>query len=106
MYINQIYPLTSPVSVSAVTVSMAYVQRMVSVTSQTSDVTIWKLARAAEHYDIMRPLLGKIFCPSIVNIVIVCYEYVKHMFSHGGVVMRLYCALTSYPSYCVNAKKL
>jgi len=47
---------------------MAYVQRMVSVTSQTSGVTIWKLARAAEHYDIMRPLLDKIFCPSIVSI--------------------------------------
>jgi len=45
-------------------------ERMVSIASQTSGVRACELARAAEHYDVMRPLLDKnsdILCPSVVN---------------------------------------
>jgi len=64
--INQANPLTSPVSVSAVTAA-----------SQTSDVRAWELAR-----DIMHPLLDKIFCAPASS------TPVEHVFSHGGVIMR------------------
>jgi len=78
---NQAHPLTSPVSVYAVTVSTAYVEWMVSVASQTSDVMAWELAPAVEHYNIMHPLLDKIFCVPASS------APVERVFSHGGIIM-------------------
>jgi len=45
---------------------MAYMEWMVSIASQTSGVRAWELARDAQHYDIMHPLLDQdILCLSI-----------------------------------------
>ena len=56
---------------------MVYVEQMVSIASQTSDVRAWELARV-----IMRPLLDKIFCVQASS------SPTEHEFSHGGVIMR------------------
>ena len=82
---NQPNPLSSSASVSAVTVSTAHVERMVSIASQTSGVKAWELAHAAtaaEHYDIIPPLLDKIFCVPASS------SPVERVFSYGVVIMR------------------
>jgi len=50
------------VAVSAITVTSTFVETMVSIASRTSGEEAWKVERAAEHYDVIRPLLEKIFC--------------------------------------------
>jgi len=55
---------------------------MVSIASQTSDVKAWELACAAEHYDIIHPLLDKIFCVPALS------APVEEVFSYGGMIMR------------------
>jgi len=83
---NQPNPLSSSASVSAVTVSTAYVEQMVSVASQTSGVKAWELAHAAKHYDITFPLLDKIFCVPASS------AAVERVFSYGGMIMWPHCA--------------
>jgi len=60
---------------------MTYMERMVTIASQTSGVRASELARTVEHY-IMRPLLDKIFCVPASS------TPVEHVFSHGWVIMR------------------
>jgi len=58
----------------------------VSIASQTSGVKAWELARAAEHYDIIRPLLDKIFrVPASSAPVERVFSY---SLQYGGVIMR------------------
>jgi len=50
------------VAVSAITVTSTFVETMVSIASRTSGKEAWKVARAAQHYDVIRRLLEKLFC--------------------------------------------
>jgi len=48
--------------VSAITVTSTFVETMVSIASRTSGKEARKVERAAQHYDVIRRLLEKIFC--------------------------------------------
>jgi len=70
------------VAVSAITVTSTFVETMVSITSRTSGEEAWKVARAAEHYDVIRRLLEKIFC------VLASSVPVERVFSCSGIIVR------------------
>jgi len=55
---------------------------LLSIASQTSGDEAWVLARHAEHYETVRPLLNKVFC------VPASPAPVERVFSYGGIIAR------------------
>ena len=72
------------VAVFAITVTSTFVKTTVSIASRMSGEEAWKLAHAyaAEHYDIIHPLLDKIFCVPASSVP------VERVFSCSGTIVR------------------
>ena len=70
------------VAVSTITVTSTFVETMVSTASRTSGKEAWKLARAAEHCNIIRPLLEKICRVPASSVP------VERVFSWSGIIVR------------------
>jgi hypothetical protein len=75
-------PQSISVSSPPVTVATTFVEKMVAIASQTSGIEAWQLACTAEHYDIMKTLLEKIFCMSTSS------APVERVFSYSGIITR------------------
>lgn len=69
-------------ALSAVTVATTFVEKMVSIASQTSGDDAWEQARSAENYSLMYPLLQKVFTVPATS------APVERVFSYGGIIAR------------------
>ena len=71
-------------SISAVTVATSFIERMVCIASSRAGAgpEAWDVAKASEHYNIMRLLLEKIFSVPATS------APVERVFSHGGIIMK------------------
>ena len=70
------------------TVATTFADNMLSIASQTSGDEAWVLARHAEHYETVRPLLNKVLCVPASS------APVERVFSYGGIA-RLHRAKLS-----------
>jgi hypothetical protein len=77
-------PDSSITSLSPITVATSFVEKMVCIASSQEGAgpQAWKLAQKTEHYNIMRPLLEKIFCVPATS------APVERVFSHSGIIMK------------------
>jgi len=68
--------------VSPMTLATTFADKMLSIASQTSGDEAWVLARHAEHYETVRPLLNKVLCVPASS------APVERVFSYGGIIAR------------------
>ncbi|XP_047144224.1 uncharacterized protein LOC124817836 [Hydra vulgaris] len=70
------------VPLSPTTIATAFIEKMVSIASSTYGEEAWVKAQFAEYYNIMNPLIEKLFC------IPASFAPVERVFSQGGLIMR------------------